>query len=204
MVAASEIQPQAQSGKSPNSKEASPSKIAEPRYRANFYLFHHRFYCYLLSLEDQKLEAATVLANGKRNLLVSDVPLAVSSLGEACELFTKVTDISARVFSILIFGRCMARLQLNVPKRTFTTARLSSRWPDSRVESLATLWMAVSAPLSWRHDRFFRKLGRVLVSRLACCVGCPAYCVGCPAHLMLQFPMRKIVLRIHRWRTRRK
>lgn len=101
MVAASEIQPQAQSGKSPNSKEASPSKIAEP------------------SLEDQKLEAATVLANGKRNLLVSDVPLAVSSLGEACELFTKVYGETAAecAEAYFYYGKAlleMARLESGV------------------------------------------------------------------------------------------
>jgi len=72
MVAASEVQPQAQSGKSPNSKEASPSKATEA------------------SVVDPKQEAANVLAAGKRNLLVSDIPQAVEALGEACELFTKV------------------------------------------------------------------------------------------------------------------
>jgi len=72
MVAASEVQPQAQSGKSPNSKEASPSKATEA------------------SVVDPKQEAANVLAAGKRNLLVSDIPQAVEALREACELFTKV------------------------------------------------------------------------------------------------------------------
>jgi len=71
MVAANDVQTQAQSGKSPNSKEVSPAKATEQ------------------STIDPKKEAADVLATGKRNLLVADIPLAVSSLGEACELFNK-------------------------------------------------------------------------------------------------------------------
>merc|ERR1712002_900738 len=72
MVAANDVSAMAQSGKSPNSKEASPVKVTES------------------DTVDPKQEAANCLAVGKRNLLVSDIPLAVSSLGEACELFTKV------------------------------------------------------------------------------------------------------------------
>merc|ERR1711962_135185 len=72
MVAANDVSAVAQSGKSPNSKEASPVKVAESE------------------AVDPKQEAANCLAVGKRNLLVSDIPPAVSSLGEACELFTKV------------------------------------------------------------------------------------------------------------------
>lgn len=42
--------------------------------------------------EDPLQEAEAALALGKRNLLVFDIPLAISSLAEACELFIKVYD----------------------------------------------------------------------------------------------------------------
>lgn len=59
----------AQSGKSgPNSKEASPVKVKTPT--------------------EVKEEATTFLATGKRHLLVSDVPAAVTSLAQACELLS--------------------------------------------------------------------------------------------------------------------
>lgn len=70
MVTATEIIPQAQNGKSPNSKNSSPVKSE-------------------LSPEALKQEASTLLATGKRNFLVNDIPLAVSSLGEACGKFNK-------------------------------------------------------------------------------------------------------------------
>jgi len=58
-----------QSGKDcPNSKEASPVKVKTPT--------------------EVQEEATTHLATGKRHLLVSDIPSAVSSLAQACELFT--------------------------------------------------------------------------------------------------------------------
>jgi nuclear autoantigenic sperm protein len=42
--------------------------------------------------EDPLQEAEAALALGKRNLLVSDIPLAITSLAKACELFNKVYD----------------------------------------------------------------------------------------------------------------
>jgi len=64
-------QSQAQSGKSPNdSKEASPSKKTEE------------------TTSDQKAQALMALVNGKRHMLCQDIPAAVSSLGEACELLS--------------------------------------------------------------------------------------------------------------------
>jgi len=72
MVSATENQSHAQST-SPNSKEASPSKATtEP------------------TLDEQKAEAFAALATGKRHLLVEDIPLAVTSLGESCELLSKL------------------------------------------------------------------------------------------------------------------
>jgi len=66
-----ENQTQAQSGKSPNaSKEASPSKKTEE------------------TAVDQKAKALMALVNGKRHMLCQDIPAAVASLGEACELLS--------------------------------------------------------------------------------------------------------------------
>jgi len=63
-----ENQTQAQSGKSPNSTEASPStKVDE-------------------TTVDQKAQGLMALSTGKRHMLVQDIPAAVDSLGEACEL----------------------------------------------------------------------------------------------------------------------
>jgi len=72
-MAASDIdnQTQAQSGKSPNSKETSPSKKTDET-----------------SAVDQKAQALMSLATGKRHMLIQDIPAAVSSLGEACELLS--------------------------------------------------------------------------------------------------------------------
>ena len=57
------------SGKScPNSKEASPVKVK--------------------TSTEVKEEAATFLVTGKRHMLVSDVPAAVTSLAQACELLS--------------------------------------------------------------------------------------------------------------------
>merc|ERR1712180_572787 len=101
MVAANDVSAVAQSGKSPNSKEASPVKVAESE------------------AVDPKQEAANCLAVGKRNLLVSDIPLAVSSLGEACELFTKVYGETAPecAETYFYYGKAlleMARLESGV------------------------------------------------------------------------------------------
>merc|ERR1712126_268158 len=101
MVAANYVSAMAQSGKSPNSKEASPVKVTES------------------DTVDPKQEAANCLAVGKRNLLVSDIPLAVSSLGEACELFTKVYGETAPecAETYFYYGKAlleMARLESGV------------------------------------------------------------------------------------------
>merc|ERR1712226_1514000 len=88
------------SGNSPNGKEASPV-IEESR------------------LDDMKREAVEALTVGKRNLLVSDIAAAVSSLGEACELFAKVYgEMGPEVAEAYFFyGKAlleMARLEENV------------------------------------------------------------------------------------------
>lgn len=68
MVAMADVEKKAQSGASP-SKEDSPSKPES-------------------SPADLKAEAYAVLGTGKRHLLVADIPSAVTSLGEACELLS--------------------------------------------------------------------------------------------------------------------
>merc|ERR1712193_466838 len=71
MTASTEVTaaPAAQSGKScPNSKEASPVRARSPA--------------------QVQEEANSLLATGKRHLLVGDVPSAVSSLAKGCELLT--------------------------------------------------------------------------------------------------------------------
>jgi len=65
-----ENQTQAQSGKSTNSKEASPTKKTDE------------------TPVDKKSQALMSLVTGKRHMLVQDIPAAVSSLGEACELLS--------------------------------------------------------------------------------------------------------------------
>lgn len=95
MVAASETAPpQAQSGKSPNSKEASPSKENEQ------------------SPEELKASAFSTLAAGKRHLLVADIPLAVSTLGEACELLSKVFGETATEMAEVYFYYGKSLLEL--------------------------------------------------------------------------------------------
>ena len=71
MTASTEVAaaPAAQSGKScPNSKEASPVRTRSPA--------------------QVQEEANSLLATGKRHLLVGDVPSAVSSLAKGCELLS--------------------------------------------------------------------------------------------------------------------
>jgi len=68
MVAMSDAENKAQSGASPNSQK-SPQKVESTPV-------------------DAKAEAYAALGAGKRHLLVSDVPSAVSSLGLACELLS--------------------------------------------------------------------------------------------------------------------
>eukprot|EP00092_Neocalanus_flemingeri_P013850 GFUD01014941.1.p1 GENE.GFUD01014941.1~~GFUD01014941.1.p1 ORF type:complete len:448 (-),score=143.95 GFUD01014941.1:108-1394(-) len=65
-----ENQTQAQSGKSPNTAEASPSKKNDE------------------IPADQKAQALMALSTGKRHMLCQDIPAAVESLGEACELMS--------------------------------------------------------------------------------------------------------------------
>eukprot|EP00092_Neocalanus_flemingeri_P006186 GFUD01006658.1.p1 GENE.GFUD01006658.1~~GFUD01006658.1.p1 ORF type:complete len:447 (+),score=151.30 GFUD01006658.1:58-1341(+) len=65
-----ENQTQAQSGKSPNTAEASPSKKNDE------------------TPADQKAQALMALSTGKRHMLCQDIPAAVESLGEACELMS--------------------------------------------------------------------------------------------------------------------
>ena len=71
------------------------------------------------TVEEQKAEAFSSLAAGKRHLLVSDIPLAVFTLREACELFAKAFGESAsecgEVYSY--YGKAlleMARLESGV------------------------------------------------------------------------------------------
>ena len=71
------------------------------------------------TVEEQKAEAFSSLAAGKRHLLVSDIPLAVYTLGEACELLAKVFGETAsecgEVYSY--YGKAlleMARLESGV------------------------------------------------------------------------------------------
>eukprot|EP00092_Neocalanus_flemingeri_P030165 GFUD01032743.1.p1 GENE.GFUD01032743.1~~GFUD01032743.1.p1 ORF type:complete len:425 (-),score=146.54 GFUD01032743.1:89-1363(-) len=64
---------QAQSGKcSPNSKDSSPVKVKTPAEIQ----------------EEIQEDATTHLLTGKRHLLVSDIPAAVTSLAQACELLS--------------------------------------------------------------------------------------------------------------------
>jgi len=83
----------AQSGKSaPNSKEASPVKVKT-------------------SSEVQE-EAKTHLATGKRHLLVSDVPAAVTSLAQSCELLSTQFGETAKecAESYYYYGKALLEL----------------------------------------------------------------------------------------------
>merc|ERR1712096_570457 len=83
----------AQSGKSaPNSKEASPVKVKT-------------------SIEVQE-EAKTHLATGKRHLLVSDVPAAVTSLALSCELLSTQFGETAKecAESYYYYGKALLEL----------------------------------------------------------------------------------------------
>merc|ERR1719233_2318070 len=71
MAADLENQNKAQAGEeNSDTKDASPSKAGTE------------------SPEDKKAKALMSLVTGKRNMLVRDIPAAVSSLGEACELLS--------------------------------------------------------------------------------------------------------------------
>jgi len=101
MVAVNETSGAAVAGGSPNSKEASPTKVEEQ------------------SPEELKAAAFATLASGKRHLLVSDIPLAVTTLGEACELHSNVFGETAAEMAEVYFyyGKAlleMARLESGV------------------------------------------------------------------------------------------
>jgi len=101
MVAVNETSGAAVAGGSPNSKEASPTKVEEQ------------------SPEELKAAAFATLASGKRHLLVSDIPLAVTTLGEACELHSNVFGETAAEMGEVYFyyGKAlleMARLESGV------------------------------------------------------------------------------------------
>merc|ERR1719350_234445 len=94
MVSAETSAPVAQSGKSPNSKTGSPSKEVEQ------------------SPEEVRAAAFATLASGKRHLLVSDIPLAVTTLGEACELLSGVFGETAAEMAEVYFYYGKALLEL--------------------------------------------------------------------------------------------
>jgi hypothetical protein len=115
---------------------------------------------FLGSPVELKAAAFSTLAAGKRHLLVADIPLAVSTLGEACELLSKVKSYAwvyipnnfeylefseyFRIFRINLFVRFSERPRLRWPRFTSTTASLCWSWPDWRVACWATLWTEVS------------------------------------------------------------
>ena len=75
----------------------------------------------ILSSSPEELKAAAFasLASGKRHLLVSDIPLAVTTLGEACELHSNVFGETAPEMGEVYFyyGKAlleMARLESGV------------------------------------------------------------------------------------------
>lgn len=93
MVAVNETSGAAVAGGSPNSKEASPTKVEQ-------------------SPEELKAAAFATLASGKRHLLVSDIPLAVTTLGEACELHSNVFGETAAEMGEVYFYYGKALLEL--------------------------------------------------------------------------------------------
>ena len=108
----------AQAGGSPNSKDASPTKVEEQRQESLVQKANHN-YQYLCSPEELKATAFATLASGKRHLLVSDIPLAVTTLGEACELHSNVFGETAAEMGEVYFyyGKAlleMARLESGV------------------------------------------------------------------------------------------
>merc|ERR1712034_149918 len=85
--------PQAQDGKScPNSKEASPVKVKTPA--------------------EVQEEATTCLVTGKRHLLVSDIPAAVTILAKACELLSTQFGETAKecAESYFYYGKALLEL----------------------------------------------------------------------------------------------
>jgi len=111
----------AQAGGSPNSKEASPTKVEEQ------------------SPEELKAAAFATLASGKRHLLVSDIPLAVTTLGEACELHSNVFGETAPEMGEVYFyyGKAlleMARLESGVLGNALDGVPEEDEGEDSQVE----------------------------------------------------------------------
>merc|ERR1712034_53694 len=85
--------PQAQDGKScPNSKEASPVKVKTPA--------------------EVQEEATTCLVTGKRHLLVSDIPAAVTILAKACGLLSTQFGETAKecAESYFYYGKALLEL----------------------------------------------------------------------------------------------
>merc|ERR1711925_1421 len=85
--------PQAQDGKScPNSKESSPVKVKTPA--------------------EVQEEATTCLVTGKRHLLVSDIPTAVTILAKACELLSTQFGETAKecAESYFYYGKALLEL----------------------------------------------------------------------------------------------
>merc|ERR1712037_1044697 len=64
------------------------------------------------SPEELKAAAFATLASGKRHLLVSDIPLAVTTLGEACELHSNVFGETAAEMGEVYFYYGKALLEL--------------------------------------------------------------------------------------------
>lgn len=121
MVAVNETSGAALAGGSPNSKEASPAKVEEQ------------------SPEELKAAAFATLANGKRHLLVSDIPLAVTTLGEACELHSNVFGETAPEMGEVYFyyGKAlleMARLESGVLGNALDGVPEEDEGEDGQVE----------------------------------------------------------------------
>jgi len=111
----------AQAGGSPNSKDASPTKAEEQ------------------SPEELKAAAFATLASGKRHLLVSDIPLAVTTLGEACELHSNVFGETAAEMGEVYFyyGKAlleMARLESGVLGNALDGVPEEDEGEDGQVE----------------------------------------------------------------------
>jgi len=121
MVAVNETSGAAVAGGSPNSKEASPTKVEEQ------------------SPEELKAAAFATLASGKRHLLVSDIPLAVTTLGEACELHSNVFGETAAEMAEVYFyyGKAlleMARLESGVLGNALDGVPEEDEGDDGQVE----------------------------------------------------------------------
>ena len=97
-----------------------------------------------------KAAAFATLASGKRHLLVSDIPLAVTTLGEACELHSNVFGETAAEMGEVYFyyGKAlleMARLESGVLGNALDGGELKMHYKCSRF--LLTLTTAFNANL---------------------------------------------------------